>query len=544
MCGILAVFGNKDKELAQQLSSKMRHRGPDERNAVVTEIGVLCHERLSVVDLHTGIQPIQGSGNVHIIHNGEIYNHVNLHAITLGGKFRKRTSSDSEVIVHLYETFGTDFCNLLDGMFAFVIFDSDKKQMMAARDPIGIKPLYYGKDKAGSLWFASELKSICEICVELDTFPPGHFYTPELGFVRYNQPDWEKLPASETDTTGIRELLEASVEKRLMCDAPYGVLLSGGLDSSLIASIVQRKLRGSGRQAQTFSIGLSPEAPDLIAAARVAAFLNTKHQEVYFSVEEGIQILEKLIWHLESYDVTTIRASTPMYFLSRYIQQQGIKMVLSGEGADEVFGGYLYFYNAPNADAFQEETKRRVHLLHTADVLRADKSTMANGLEAREPMLDKDLLNKVIRIAPELKQPLRASQGKEARIEKYLLRKAFDDQQDPYLPAAILWRQKEQFSDGVGYSWIDGLVAYCETQVSDSEFAEAALRFPYNTPLSKEAFYIRKIFHSHFPSADAARTVQRWTPKWQRNTDPSGRANALHEAMQPVKEKSGLSEVA
>jgi asparagine synthase (glutamine-hydrolysing) len=534
MCGILAVLGNKERDLAQQLSSRMRHRGPDERSSVVTEIGVLCHERLSVIDLHTGIQPIQGTRNVHIIHNGEIYNHARLHAETLGGKFQKRTSSDSEVIVHLYETFGTDFCHLLDGMFAFVIFDSDKKQMMAARDPIGIKPLYYGKDSEGSLWFASELKSICDVCTEFEAFPPGHYFTPEQGFVKYDHPDWEKFPATETDTSGIRELLEASVEKRLMCDTPYGVLLSGGLDSSLIASIVQRKLRGGAVQLQTFSIGLSPKAPDILAAASVAAFLGTKHHEVYFSVEEGISILDKLIWHLESYDVTTIRASTPMYLLSRYIQQQGIKMVLSGEGADEVFGGYLYFYNAPDADAFQEETKRRVRLLYTADVLRADKSTMANGIEAREPMLDKGLLNKVIRIAPELKQPLRATPGNEARIEKYLLRKAFDDKQDPYLPDAILWRQKEQFSDGVGYSWIDGLIAFCEAHVSDAAFAEAPVRFPYNTPTSKEAFYIRSIFHKHFPQEDAARTVQRWIPKWQSNNDPSGRANSLHEAAQDI----------
>jgi asparagine synthase (glutamine-hydrolysing) len=530
MCGILAVYGTCEKALAEIHSSRMRHRGPDERDTHISIMGILSHERLSIVDIYTGKQPIQGTRNTFLIHNGEIYNHSSLHVNTLGGRYKKRTTSDSEVILHLYEEYGTNFCSKLDGMFAFVLFDEDKGSMMAARDPIGIKPLYYGKDPSGALWFASELKAICDICDDLQAFPPGHFYTPESGFVQYDHPAWETATATDTDTSAIRNLLEASVEKRLMCDVPFGVLLSGGLDSSLIASIVQRKLRGTGQQVHSFSIGLSPDVPDLKAAAEVASFLGTKHHEVLFSVKEGIAILSKLIWHLESYDVTTIRASTPMYFLSHYIHQQGIKMVLSGEGADEVFGGYLYFYNAPDDEAFQEETKRRIRLLSTADVLRADKSTMANGIEAREPMLDKDLLDLVVRLKPSLKRPYRKSPWQEARMEKYILRKAFDDPNDPYLPPSILWRQKEQFSDGVGYSWIDSLVAYCEQTVSDSEFSTASKRFPYNTPETKEAFYIRTLFHAHFPQDAAAKTVQKWIPKWQINTDPSGRANAVHEA--------------
>lgn len=530
MCGILAVFGKTDKLQAEALSARMRHRGPDERDILVTSLGILSHERLAVTDLHTGKQPLRGTRNTFVIHNGEIYNHKTLHRETLKGNYAQRTTSDSEVIVHLYEEFGKDFCNLLDGMFAFVVVDEDNATFMAGRDPIGIKPLYYGKDADGALWFASEMKSICDVCVHFEAFPPGHYYTPESGLVRYDSPLWETEEARDEEPAGLKELLERSVEKRLMCDVPYGVLLSGGLDSSLIASIVQRKLRGTGQMLQSFSIGLHPDVPDLKAAALVASFLGTKHHEVLFTIEEGIAILDKLIWHLESYDVTTIRASTPMYFLSRYIAGQGIKMVLSGEGADEVFGGYLYFYNAPDDDSFQQETKRRVRLLATADVLRADKSTMANGIEAREPMLDKDLLEKAMGLSPHLKRPVRSNIPSEARIEKYILRKAFDDKTDPYLPSSILWRQKEQFSDGVGYSWIDGLVAHCEASVSEAAFAQAASLYPYNTPATKEAFYIRQIFHKHFPQESSAKTVVKWIPKWQTNTDPSGRANAHHES--------------
>jgi asparagine synthase (glutamine-hydrolysing) len=530
MCGILAVLGKKDKELVASLSSRMKHRGPDERDIHETAIGTLSHERLSIVDLTTGKQPIQGTRDTWVIHNGEIYNHKKLHSETLHNKYATRSTSDSEVIVHLYEEFGYDFCDKLDGMFAFAVLDVDNDKAIVARDPIGIKPLYYGTDKEGAMWFASEMKVICDICEDMKAFPPGHYYTKESGFVKYYKPKWENSAVATEGPEGLKEVLEAAVEKRLMCDVPFGVLLSGGLDSSLIASIVKRKLRNTGKELHSFSVGLTPSAPDLIAAREVAEFIGTKHHEVLFTIEEGIAILDKLIWHLETYDVTSIRASTPMYFLSKYIKSTGIKMVLSGEGADEVFGGYLYFYNAPDDAAFQEETISRVQRLSTADLLRADKSTMANGLEARVPFLDKAFLEKAMSIKPALKRSLRKSDAHEARIEKYVLRKAFDDKNDPYLPENILWRQKEQFSDGVGYNWIDMLVEFCNKTVSDEDFAKAETLYPYNTPTTKEAFYFRQIFNKHFPQDAAAKTVLKWIPKWQANTDPSGRANAVHEA--------------
>ena len=524
MCGILALIGQADAQTVARHAARMAHRGPDERDMLIAKTGILCHERLSIIDLHTGKQPIQGSRQTWVIHNGEIYNHAKLYTSVLPSSVVRRTTSDSEVIVHLYEHFGAECCNHLDGMFSFVVIDDDKQSFIAARDPLGVKPLYWGHDAAGQLWFASEMKAICDICADMESFPPGHYYTPKAGLVKYYQPEWEHQPADDESPLGLREALTAAVEKRLMCDVPFGVLLSGGLDSSLIASITARKLEGTGQTLHSFSIGLNADAPDLKAAREVAAFIGTQHHEVYFSIEEGIALVEQLVWHLESYDVTTIRASTPMYFLSRYIREQGIKMVLSGEGADEVFGGYLYFFNAPDDNKFQDETKRRVRLLHTADLLRADKSTMANGLEARVPMLDKAFLEKAMRLAPHLKRPVKGVQ-----MEKHVLRKAFDTPEQPYLPHNILWRQKEQFSDGVGYGWIDGLKDYCEQQVSDEEMAQAASLFPHNPPATKEAFYIRRLFDKHFPQAAAAKTVERWIPMWQTNADPSGRANAIHE---------------
>jgi asparagine synthase (glutamine-hydrolysing) len=533
MCGILAAIGRFDADFVATQSQQMSHRGPDERDAQVTNIGTLCHERLAIIDVHTGKQPIQGTRQTWVVHNGEIYNHKQLHAVALGGQYACRTKSDSEVIVHLYEAFGNDFCHLLDGMFSLVVMDEDKGTYLVARDPIGIKPLYYGTDDAGNKWFASEMKALLGVCNDVTSFPPGHYYTPETGFVLYYKPRWAEVEADDLEIDGLRQALETSVEKRLMCDVPFGVLLSGGLDSSLIASITNRLLKARGREAvHSFSIGLTDQAPDVVAAREVAKFIGTQHHEVHFTVEEGIEVVKKLIWHLESYDITTIRASTPMYLLSKYIKEQGIKMVLSGEGADEVFGGYLYFFNAPDDDAFTSETKRRVHLLHTADLLRSDKSTMAHGIEAREPMLDKDFLEKAMTLHPSLRRPYRADDltGQSPRIEKWVLRHAFDDKNDPYLPDSVLWRQKEQFSDGVGYSWIDGLKAFCETQVSDADLAEAPSLFPHNTPDTKEAFYIRRIFNSYFPQDCAAQTVTKWIPKWQANADPSGRANEVHEA--------------
>ena len=524
MCGILAIIGKgKDEELVQQLSKRMSHRGPDESDIHITEKGhFLAHERLSIVDLHTGKQPIQGTSTAWMIHNGEIYNHQELRD-TILRNHSFRTTSDSEVIVHLYEEFGYDFCNFLDGMFAFVVIDGD--DYIAARDPLGIKPLYYGIDERGRKYFSSEMKAIADQCTTFSTFPPGHIYTEKTGFVKYYQPEWEDASKAveEVDYKAIRKSLTKAVKKRLMADVPFGVLLSGGLDSSLTSSIACRLLEGTGQKIHSFSIGLDADSPDTKAARKVAEFIGTEHHEIHFTIEQGIEILEKLIWHLETYDVTSIRASTPMYFLSKAITEQGIKMVLSGEGADEVFGGYLYFRNAPSAAEFQQETIDRVQKLFTADLLRADKSTMAHGLEARVPFLDKEFLELAIKIKPEEKQP-KMYEG----IEKYILRKAFDTPEKPYLPEEVLWRQKEQFSDGVGYNWIDTLIEYCTSQVSDTDFESAGKLFPYNTPTTKEAFFYRRIFHKFYPQTSAAETVRKWIPKWQENQDPSGRANAAH----------------
>jgi asparagine synthase (glutamine-hydrolysing) len=524
MCGILAIIGKgKDEELVKQLSKRMSHRGPDESDIHITGNGhFLAHERLSIVDLHTGIQPIQGTSTAWMIHNGEIYNHQKLRD-TILKNHTFRTTSDSEVIVHLYEEFGYDFCNLLDGMFAFVVIDGD--DYIAARDPLGIKPLYYGIDESGRKYFSSEMKAIADQCATFSTFPPGHIYTEKTGFVKYYQPEWEDATKAVevVDYKAIRKSLTKAVKKRLMADVPFGVLLSGGLDSSLTSSIACRLLEGTGQKIHSFSIGLDADSPDTKAARKVAEFIGTEHHEIHFTIEQGIEILEKLIWHLETYDVTSIRASTPMYFLSKAITEQGVKMVLSGEGADEVFGGYLYFRNAPSAAEFQQETIDRVQKLSTADLLRADKSTMAHGLEARVPFLDKKFLELAIKIKPEEKQP-KTYNG----VEKYILRKAFDTPKRPYLPDEVLWRQKEQFSDGVGYNWIDTLIEYCTSQVSDCDFENAAKLFPYNTPTTKEAFFYRRIFHKFYPQKSAAETVRKWIPKWQENQDPSGRANEAH----------------
>ncbi len=534
MCGILAIIGKgKDEQLVQQLSKRMSHRGPDESDIHVTEKGhILAHERLSIIDLHTGKQPIQGTSSAWMVHNGEIYNHRELRD-TILKHHTFRTTSDSEVIVHLYEEFGYDFCHLLDGMFAFVVIDGD--DYIAGRDPLGIKPMYYGLDERGRIYFSSEMKAIADQCQTFSTFPPGHYYTAKTGFVKYYRPQWEDASkaVNEVDYDAIRQALTKAVKKRLMSDVPVGVLLSGGLDSSLTSSIAAREMKKLGKTLHSFSIGLDATAPDAVAARKVAEFLGTEHHEIHFTIEQGIEILDKLIWHLETYDVTSVRASTPMYFLSKAITAKGIKVVLSGEGADEVFGGYLYFRNAPSAAEFQKETIERVQKLFTADLLRADKSTMAHGLEARVPFLDKEFLELAIKIKPEEKQP-KTYNG----IEKYILRKAFDTQEQPYLPEEVLWRQKEQFSDGVGYSWIDTLIEYCAAQVTDEQMETAVERFPYNTPVTKEAYFYRSVFHKHFPQVSAAQTVRKWIPKWQENTDPSGRANAAH-----VKADTGIAKI-
>lgn len=524
MCGFLAIIGKgKDEVVVRELSKRMAHRGPDESDLHITPGGhILCHERLSIIDLHSGKQPIQGCDAAWMVHNGEIYNHQKLRdGILKDHTFRSK--SDSEVIVHLYEKFGCDFVHLLDGDFAFVVVDGD--DYIAGRDPLGVKPLYYGMDDRGRMYFASEMKPIADQCLTFSTFPPGHYYTPATGFVKYYKPEYEDFTKAthELDLVAIRESLTEATRKRLMSDVPIGVLLSGGLDSSLTSSIAARLLKEQGKELHSFSIGLDADAPDAKAARKVAEFLGTKHHEVHFTIEQGIEILDKLIWHLETYDVTSIRASTPMYFLSKAITDLGIKVVLSGEGADEIFGGYLYFRNAPSTEDFQKETIERVQKLFTADLLRADKSTMAHGLEARVPFLDKDFLDVAMLIKGEEKQP-KTYDGK----EKYILRKAFDTPDNPYLPDEVLWRQKEQFSDGVGYNWIDQLIEYCASKVTDVELAHAPNLFAYNTPTTKEAYFYRTIFHKYYPQVSAAQTVRKWIPKWQENQDPSGRANAAH----------------
>ncbi|MEO6174071.1 MAG: asparagine synthase B [Flavobacterium circumlabens] len=536
MSGILAVIGKgKDPQLVRELSKRMSHRGPDERGYQILENGsIICHESLSIIDLNSGKQPIQGTKNAWMAHDGEIYNYQELKNGLLK-EYTFRTKSDSEVIVHLYEEFGYDFCNKLDGDFAFVIIEGD--DYIAGRDPLGVKPLYYGLDERGRIYFSSEMKPIADQCKTFSTFPPGHYYTPKTGFVKYYQPEYEDYEKASHDLelSLIRETLTEAVRKRLMGDLPVGVLLSGGLDSSLISSIAARLLAGSGKKIQSFSIGLNADAPDNKIARKAAEFLGTEHHEIHFSVQEGIEVLEKIIQNIETYDVISVRASVPMFILSKAIAEKGIKAILSGEGADEIFGGHLYFRNAPSTEGFQKETIERVQKLFTADLLRADKSTMANGIETRVPFLDKDFLDANMLIKPEEKQP-KTYDG----IEKYILRKAFDTPENPYLPTEVLWRQKEQFSDGVGYNWIDELIAYCATQVTDQQLEGANAEFPYNSPTTKEAYLYRSIFHKHYPQVSAAQTVRKWIPKWQENQDPSGRANAAHLKADVKIAKSGV----
>ena len=369
------------------------------------------------------------------------------------------------------------------------------------------------------------MKAIIDQCKTCSTFPPGHYYSGNTGFVKYFRPEFEdfKTAKQDIDFELIRKSLTEATQKRLMADVPIGVLLSGGLDSSLIAAITSRIVAGSGQKLQSFAIGLDANAPDVVAARKVADFLQTDHHEVFFTVQEGIEIVQEVIKQIETYDVISVRASVPMYFLAKAIKKAGIKVVLSGEGADEIFGGYLYFANAPSVEDFQKETIERVQKLFTADLLRADKATMAHGVETRVPFLDKAFLDLAIAITAEQKMP-KTYDGK----EKYILRKAFDTPENPYLPAEVLWRQKEQFSDGVGYDWIDQLIEYCGTQVTEEQLSGAATEFPYNSPATKEAYFYRSIFNTFYPQVSAAQTVRKWIPKWQENLDPSGRANAAH----------------
>ncbi|CAG8440077.1 7207_t:CDS:2 [Ambispora gerdemannii] len=542
MCGIFAVHNyqgdiNTLRRRALQLSKKLRHRGPDWSGCKIAGNNILCHERLAIVGIDSGAQPLTNENETIILAvNGEIYNHKLLEKKVPNARFK--THSDCEVILHLYEKIDKDVVNHLDGMFSFVLLDTTRNRIIAARDPIGITTLYQGWSSSlpGTVYFASELKALNEDCDKIIAFPPGHIYDSETGeTTRYYNPTWwnsDEIPKNPVDYKVLREALEKAVRKRLMGEVPYGVLLSGGLDSSLIASIATREsLKLSATlNGNTEDEDIDESAPDLVAARRAADFLKTEHHEYTFTIQEGLDAVHDIIYHLETYDVTTIRASTPMYLLSRKIKAMGVKMVLSGEGSDEILGGYLYFHAAPNATEFHEETINRVKNLHTADCLRANKSTMAWGLEARVPFLDKDFLDVAMTIDPEEKM------YKEGRMEKYILRKAFDvsttGDSRPYLPDNILWRQKEQFSDGVGYSWIDSLRDAAEEHITDEQFANAAERWPMDTPTTKEAYWYREQFESWFPEEACSTSVVRWIPRsdWGCPEDPSGRAQTVHQA--------------
>ena len=533
MCGILGIIGEfEDTYEALRMSKRMKHRGPDESGYVHFDEGnFLSHERLAIIDLKTGTQPIKGSNGLWVAHNGEIYNHEHLRKQVARLKVIPEeeifhTTCDSEIIPYMCVTddldpYGLSYIETLNGVFAFVVInENDRNDYIVARDALGIKPLYVGEDDKGRIFIASEMKAIIDKVTKIKQFEPGYVFSKKFGGMRWFKPRWlnDREAVDPIDYSLLKTSLRDSVEKRMMSDVPLGVLLSGGLDSSLIASIAAKLKPGL----KSFSVGFDKDSPDLKAAREVASFIGTDHNELVLTIDQGIEALKDVIWHLESYDVTTVRASVPMYFLSKFVRENGVEVVLSGEGADEIFGGYLYFHNAPSTLEFQKETIRRVLNLHYADVLRADKAMMAHAVETRVPFLDRDFLDVAMLIDPIYKIPRNNREG----IEKYILRKAFDDGQ--HLPDSILWRQKEQFGDGVGYSWIDSLIKHAEKEILDEEFSEREKLFPYNTPQTKEAFLYRKIFAELYPQEIAAKTVKEWVPTWQENKDPSGRANNNH----------------
>ncbi len=546
MCGIFCLFNiEKDaspaaRDLALRQARLLRHRGPDWSGMWSNDRAVVAHERLAIVDVLHGAQPLQSrDGNLVLAVNGEIYNHHELRT-QIGARDAFKTDSDCEVILPLYAQEGPRLLHRLRGMFAFALYDATKDDWLIARDPIGIIPLYVGRRKDGSLAVASELKAVVTICDSIEEFPPGHYQTRgDPKPVRYYTRDWfdfDAVPDREVDPGEIREALADAVHSHLMTDVPYGVLLSGGLDSSVIGALASRyagqRVESGDREAawwprlHSFAIGLAG-SPDLVAANRAAEGIGTVHHGFEFTVQEGLDALRDVIWHIESFDTTSVRASTPMYLMARRIRATGVKMVLSGEGSDEIFGGYLYFHKAPNPRAFHEELVRKLDLLHLYDCLRANKSMAAWGIEARVPFLDTRFLDVAMRI------PARHKMVGQGGIEKRILREAFRGA----LPNEILWRQKEQFSDGVGYSWIDSLKAHAEARVTDRQMAEAGERFPIGTPLTKESYVYRAIFAELFPLASAAACVAygpsvacssaaalEWDPSFKANADPSGRA--------------------
>eukprot|EP00308_Calcidiscus_leptoporus_P021483 CAMPEP_0119355048 /NCGR_PEP_ID=MMETSP1334-20130426/3960_1 /TAXON_ID=127549 /ORGANISM="Calcidiscus leptoporus, Strain RCC1130" /LENGTH=629 /DNA_ID=CAMNT_0007368771 /DNA_START=16 /DNA_END=1905 /DNA_ORIENTATION=- len=535
MCGLLAIANSKLSPEALRLQTLtlqrlVRHRGPDGSGIhVVRNLDGTCasvaHERLAIVDPLSGNQPLFSHDRSRSLSvNGEIYNHKQLRS-ELKDQTPFRTESDCEIIVHLYNEIGVDVASKLDGDFAFVILDENTGELYAARDPIGINSLYMGTGLDGSTWFSSEAKPLVAAgCIDVAIFPPGHYYSSNDGhLVKYYNPSWTRPEAATMplDLKHVRQTFIKAVEKRLMADVPFGVLLSGGLDSSLVASVIARLRRKRFLEqgvaddlnpTKSFSIGLTG-SPDLAAAQKVADFIGTEHYGFTFTVQEGIDALSDVIYHLETYDVTTIRAGTPMFLLARKIKAMGVKMVMSGEGADETLAGYLYFHKAPNGTELHEELVRKVDMLHLYDCLRANKATMAHGLEARVPFLDRDVLDVIMRIDPDRKLIRKhAQKGDEQYLEKWLLRKAFDVPDAPYLPDEVLWRQKEQFSDGVGYSWIDGVRDHAAAVISDADMTTAPIRFPYNTPKTKEACYFRTIFHSHFPNNNYGNGIEATIP--------------------------------
>ena len=551
MCGIISIFNIQEqtpelRQKALRMSQKIRHRGPDWSGIYTGGSAILCHERLSIVDPESGKQPLFSSDKKQVLAvNGEIYNHQDIRR-RYAGKYQFQTGSDCEVILALYRDKGIDFLEDLSGIFAFALYDAERDEFLIARDPIGVIPLYIGYDDDGKVYVASELKALEGQCDRYEPFLPGHYYwSREPGMKRYYKRDWFSYDAvkdNAASVTDIHEALEAAVKRQLMSDVPYGVLLSGGLDSSVISAIAEKfserriedddKERAWWPRLHSFAVGLKG-APDLAKAKLVADYIGTVHHEINYTIQEGLDAIRDVIYFIETYDVTTVRASTPMYLLARVIKSMGIKMVLSGEGADEIFGGYLYFHKAPSPKAFHEETVRKLSKLYMYDCLRANKSLSAWGVEGRVPFLDKEFLDVAMRTNPEAKM----CPGK--TIEKRIVREAFANM----LPDEVAWRQKEQFSDGVGYSWIDTLKKITSDQVSDEQMAHAAERFPINPPRNKEEYYYRSIFAEHFPSDSAARSVPSvpsvacstaealaWDEAFKNMNDPSGRAVAgVHE---------------
>lgn len=551
MCGIVSIFNIQEqtpelRKKALEMCKKIRHRGPDWSGIYCGKSAILCHERLSIVDPQSGKQPLFSPDKKQVLAvNGEIYNHQQIRK-DFEGKYQFQTGSDCEVILALYKEKGINFLEDINGIYAFALYDEEKDDFLIARDPIGVIPLYIGHDKDGTVYCASELKALEGYCDEYEPFLPGHYYLGSQGkMVKWYHRDWESYDNVKDNSSSVKEVhdaLEAAVKRQLMCDVPYGVLLSGGLDSSVISAIAKKyaahRIETNSTQAawwpqlHSFAVGLKG-APDLAKAKEVADFIGTVHHEINYTIQEGLDAVRDVIYFIETYDVTTVRASTPMYLLARVIKSMGIKMVLSGEGADEVFGGYLYFHKAPTPQAFHEETVRKLSKLHLYDCLRANKSLSAWGVEGRVPFLDKDFLDVAMRQNPSAKMCPGAT------IEKKIVREAFANM----LPEDVAWRQKEQFSDGVGYSWIDTLKEITANAVSDEQMAHAAERFPINPPMNKEEYYYRSIFEEYFPSESAARSVPSvpsvacstaealaWDASFKNVNDPSGRAVAgVHE---------------